>query len=119
MSQEFSNYISGQWVAAGYGKTFAQRNPADLDEVTGIWPACSRDDANRAIDAAGLAFPGWRALTAAQRAGYLKEALNGMHQRRAELAEIMTRENGKTLRESHAEIDSALREMEYQIGEGV
>ena len=32
------NYIDGQWVGASDGKTFAQRNPADLEHVTGEWP---------------------------------------------------------------------------------
>ena len=32
------NYIDGQWVGASDGQTFAQRNPADLEQVTGEWP---------------------------------------------------------------------------------
>ena len=32
MKSATQNYIDGQWVGASDGKTFAQRNPADLSE---------------------------------------------------------------------------------------
>ena len=52
----FQNYIDGNWIAAADGRTFEQRNPANLDEVTGLWPACTAEDARRAIGAAEAAF---------------------------------------------------------------
>ena len=119
MADEFKNFIDGQWVNASDGSFFAQRNPANLDEVTGMWPAATRADAVRAIQAAGKAYPGWRSLSPYKRAEYLKKVLKSMIERRAALAEIITRENGKTLKESLAEVDSAIREMEYQIFEGI
>jgi aldehyde dehydrogenase (NAD+) len=119
MAQTFHHYIHGEWTAAADGRTFEQRNPAHLDEVTGIWPSGSREDAGRAIAAAAEAYPGWRALSPYQRAAYLKRAYEGMVARRDEFAEVLTSENGKTLNESKAEIDAAIREMEFQIHEGV
>ena len=53
------NYIDGQWVGASDGKTFAQRNPADLEQVTGEWPQGTSADAEQAIEAAHAAFPAW------------------------------------------------------------
>ena len=119
MANEFYNFIDGQWLPSSDGRFFAQQNPANLDEVTGMWPASARADAIRAIEAARQAYPGWRGLSPFKRAEYLKKALQAMLERRAELAEVITRENGKTLRESLAEVDSAVREMEYQIHEGL
>ena len=115
----FQNYIGGDWVAAADGRTFEQRNPANLDEVTGLWPACTAEDAQRAIGAAEKAFPAWRALTVYQRAEYLKKALGLMAERRDAMARVLTLENGKTLAESKTEIDAAIREMEFQINEGL
>ena len=46
------NHIDGNWVGAGDGSTFEQRNPANLDEVTGVWPKGTREDARQAIEAA-------------------------------------------------------------------
>jgi alpha-ketoglutaric semialdehyde dehydrogenase len=119
MTENFKNYIDGDWVGSSDGATFEQRNPADLTKVTGAWPASTRDDARRAVAAAEAAFPGWRALTPAQRAEYLKRALDGMVRRCDEFAAILTMENGKTLAESRAEINAAVKEMEFQIHEGI
>jgi alpha-ketoglutaric semialdehyde dehydrogenase len=118
-SKTFQNYIDGAWVPASDGATFEQRNPADLNEVTGWWPAASVVDAQAAITAAQAAQPAWAALTVYQRADYLKRALTLMVERRDQIAEVITVENGKTLAESRAEIDSAIREMEFQIHEGL
>jgi len=115
----FQNYIGGNWVASADGRTFEQRNPADLDEVTGRWPACTAEDARRAIGAAERAFPAWRALTVYRRAEYLKKALGLMAERRDAMARVLTLENGKTFAESKTEIDSAIREMDFQINEGL
>jgi aldehyde dehydrogenase (NAD+) len=119
MAEKFKNYINGEWVDASDGKTFEQRNPANLDEVTGLWPKSPRADAVAAVEAAKAAFPLWSGLTPAQRAEYLKKALAGMIARRQEFARVLTIENGKTVKESLSEIESAIKEMEYQIHEGL
>lgn len=100
-------------------KTFEQRNPANLDEVTGLWPALSRADTRRTVEAAKSAFPTWAARSAFSRAEILKKAHGLLTERREALANAITLENGKTLREGFGEVDAALREMEYQIHEGV
>ena len=115
----YQNYIGGKWIDSGDGKTFEQLNPANLKEVTGLWPASTREDARRAIDAAQEAFPAWAALTPYQRMEYFRRVLDLMTQRRDSIAEVITRENGKTLGESRGEIDSAIREMEFQVHEGL
>ena len=94
---EFKNYINGEWVASSDGATFEQRNPADLDEVTGLWPLSPRADAVAAIDAAQAAFPTWRDMGVHRRAEHLKRALALMVERRDQVAAIVTMENGKTL----------------------
>ena len=111
-------YIDGRWIAGG-SSTFEQRNPADLEEVTGTWPAGNAADAERAIAAAKRAFPAWSALPPIRRADLFKSALALMDERRERIAEALTRENGKTLKESLSEVRSAYREMEYQISEGL
>lgn len=116
---KFKNYINGEWVDYVNGKTTEQRNPADLDEVTGLWPAASQEDVRAAIDAAQNAFGGWSSLPIARRAEYLKGALANMRERVEDIARVLTLENGKTIAESKAEITSAISEMEFQIHEGI
>ncbi|MBD3346403.1 MAG: aldehyde dehydrogenase family protein [Chitinivibrionales bacterium] len=119
MAKEFMNYINGEWTGSSNGKMFEQRNPANLDEITGNWPASTSEDAASAIKAAGEAFEKWSTLTVYKRAEYLKNAIENMKKRRDEIAEVLTSENGKTLSESKAEIDSAIKEATFQISEGV
>jgi alpha-ketoglutaric semialdehyde dehydrogenase len=119
MAQQFKNYIDGKWVEASNGKTFEQRNPANLDEVTGIWPSSTKEDTLKALEAAQKAFPLWKNLSVYQRAEYLKNALDAMIRRRDEFAKVLTLENGKTFSESQAEINSAIKEMEFQINQGI
>jgi len=119
MTQTFPIYINGQWEDIADHPTFEQRNPANLDEVTGLWPAATRGDARRAIEAAQEAFGPWSRMTVQKRAAILKVAHEAMKRRRDEFAEVLTRENGKTLTESQTEIDSAILEMEFQIQEGL
>ena len=48
----FKNYINGEWVPARSGKAIEDRNPANTDELVGMFPASSAEDVNQAIDAA-------------------------------------------------------------------
>ena len=113
------NYIDGAWVRSADGQTFEQRNPADLDQVTGIWPKGTRDDAQKAIESAHAAFPEWAGIGVYQRAAYLSRAVAVLKGRIEEIAATLTQENGKTLAESRSEVGSAVREMEYQIAQGL
>lgn len=99
-------YINGEWQAATSGRTFTSTNPATGDMLDNV-PDGDRADARRAIDAAVAALPGWRSRTAYERAGVLIEAHRLMLERREELAELMTREQGKPLRMARTEVGYA------------
>jgi len=113
------NYINGVWLDSSDGSTSKHYNPADLTEVTGIWPKSTVNDVNSAIDAAQKAFQPWSRLTVYERAEYLRKVLFLMRQKTDQIAEIITTENGKTISESKGEIKSAINEMDYQINEGI
>src|SRR5688572_28875692 len=113
------NFIGGEWRVAENSRTFAQHNPAFLHEVTGTFADSSAADVDAAIAAAQTAFPAWRALSPLARKAFLDRALRALIARRDEIAAVITAENGKALREARGEVDSAIKEMDYQIGEGV
>ncbi|RIH63985.1 aldehyde dehydrogenase family protein [Mariniphaga sediminis] len=114
-----NNFINGRWVPSVEGKTYPQKNPADLTIVTGIWQESGVKDVKNAVDSAQQAFKNWSSLTIYKRAEYLKVALTLMRERANKIAEILTAENGKTLAESKTEINSAIKEMDFQINEGL
>jgi NAD-dependent aldehyde dehydrogenases len=53
-TETFKNYINGEWVA---GPTFENRNPANTDEVVGLFVKGSSADVEAAAEAAAAAFP--------------------------------------------------------------
>ncbi len=113
------NFIGGNWQSAASGATFTHRDPAALSHITGRFADSSPDDARAAIDAAVAAFPAWRALSPHSRKAYLEKALRATIARRDEIAATITLENGKTLAEARGEVDSAIKEMDFQIAEGI
>ena len=101
------NFIGGEWVAARSGRTFQNTNPADAREVVAEYPLSGREDAQAAIAAARKAFPGWSALTPVARGRILSKTSQLLEARKAALAELLTREEGKTLAESTGEVQRA------------
>lgn len=105
--KEYSNFIGGTWVSSKSGKTFQISNPADTREVVTQYAAAEREDAAEAVRAAGEAFPAWAAMTPVARGRVLSHAGRILESRKAELAELLTREEGKTLVESGGEVQRA------------
>lgn len=96
-------YIDGQWTHAKSDAVFDVFNPATQDKISEV-PDGGRDDAARAIDAAGRAFQTWSRLTAYQRSKYLYDAHRLMIERREQLARVMTEEQGKPLKAARNEV---------------
>lgn len=96
-------YIDGQWTHARSEAVFDVFNPATNDKI-GEVPDGGREDAARAIDAAGRAFQTWSKLTAYQRSKYLYDAHRLMIERREQLARVMTEEQGKPLKAARNEV---------------
>lgn len=99
-------YIDGQWLDAASGATFAVRNPA-TGELLGTVPDGGQEDAERAVAAAARAFPAWAARTAHERSAILYKAWSLMLEQKAQLAELMTREQGKPLKAAQNEVQYA------------
>ncbi|MEF8787648.1 MAG: aldehyde dehydrogenase family protein [Planctomycetota bacterium] len=119
MTTEFSNYIDGEWVAAQDGETFEHQNPARLSDVTGRFPLSKAQDVDKAITAAQQAFHGWACTSPRERVNILERALENMEDRKEDIARVLSRENGKTVSEAEGEIDYAIADMQFQLGEGL
>jgi succinate-semialdehyde dehydrogenase/glutarate-semialdehyde dehydrogenase len=109
--------IDGKWVEAESGRTIAVTNPA-TGEALGTVPALSAAETRRAIEAAHRALPGWRAMTAKERAAILRRLHDLMMANQEDLAVIMTAEQGKPLAESRGEIAYAASFIEWFAEEG-
>jgi aldehyde dehydrogenase (NAD+) len=94
-------------VAAKSGQTFKNFNPADKREFVAEYPLSASEDAAAAIAAAKTAFPAWAALTPIARGRILSKTSQLIEARKTELAELLTREEGKTLAEATGEVQRA------------
>ena len=111
------NYIGGEWRESAAGETYEKRNPWRPAQVTGVYPASEADDARAAIDAAREAFPTWSALPAGQRAVFFTKAAGAIEARAEQVAQDMTAEMGKPLREARLEALRAATILRYAAGE--
>jgi aldehyde dehydrogenase (NAD+) len=112
-----ANFVGGEWRPSAGGKTYEKRNPANLAEIVGEFPASNGDDVDAAVTAAAEAFPGWSRLPAAQRAGYLSKAADVLESRIEAIAADMTREMGKPIREARMETTRGAQILRYFAGE--
>jgi aldehyde dehydrogenase (NAD+) len=115
MSETFKNFVGGQWKTSRSGQTFENENPASKGSNLGFFQSSGTDDIDDAIGEAEVALRAWRRTTVAERQQHVSEFLRLLKESREELARIVTLENGKTLRESRAEVDSALVEGNYHL----
>jgi aldehyde dehydrogenase (NAD+) len=111
------NYVGGEWRESVAGETYEKRNPWRPSQVTGVYPASDADDARAAIDAAQEAFPAWSALPAGQRAAYFTKAAAAIEARAERIAQDMTAEMGKPLREARLETLRAATILRFAAGE--
>lgn len=96
-------YIAGEWRPSTTGGRFCVHDPGGGGEV-GSCADCTPDDARTAITAAQDALPGWRNTTARERATVLMRWHEAILRDQRILGELMTRESGKPLAESVAEV---------------
>lgn len=95
--------IGGLWVGSDDGATFPVTNPASGAVLAHV-PMMGARETDRAIAAAAAALPGWRAKTAKERATLLLRWNDLMLAATADLARLLTLEQGKSLAESTGEI---------------
>src|SRR5262245_32140451 len=108
------NYIGGTWEASE-----ADRLPVDnpaTGEVLVQVPLSSAADVDKAVGAASEALPAWRRTPAGDRIQPLFRLKALLDQHAAEIAQIITRECGKTLAESDGELRRGIENVEVASG---
>jgi acyl-CoA reductase-like NAD-dependent aldehyde dehydrogenase len=113
-----ANFIGGQWRPSVSERTYERRNPWRPSEVVGEFPRSNAGDVAAAVDAAHAALPAWSAMPAAARGAILGRAADLILERVEDIAQDMTREMGKPLRESRLEAARAAAILRFFAGEG-
>src|SRR5690348_10420149 len=114
----FKNFINGEWLESRSGKAYENRNPANTDELVGMFVSSNEEDVDLAVNAAREAYKSWRLVPAPKRAEILFRAAELLVQRKEEFAKDMTREMGKVLSETRGDVQEAIDMTFYMAGEG-
>ncbi|MFZ4621879.1 MAG: aldehyde dehydrogenase family protein, partial [Bacteroidota bacterium] len=118
MARKFQNLINGKWMDAVSGRTFENRNPANWEEVVGIFPKSGKEDVDAAVKAARAAFEKWRLVPAPKRGDIMRAIGDLMVKRKEEIAREMTREMGKVLAETRGDVQEGIDTAYYASVEG-
>ncbi|HET9454237.1 MAG TPA: aldehyde dehydrogenase family protein [Gemmatimonadaceae bacterium] len=108
MAKKFQNFIAGKWVDASSGETFENRNPADTTDLIGTFPLSTLEDVDRAVASAARGFEVWKRTPAPLRGDVLRRVGDLMAARKEEIANLMTREMGKPLRETRGDVQEGI-----------
>src|SRR5688572_15244507 len=117
MHELLRNYVDGEWSESVTRRTVDNLNPADTRQVLGKVVRSSKEDTLRAIEAAKRAFSSWRRVPAPKRGAILFEATRIMGEHHEEIAQAVTREEGKTLAEARGEVQKSINLLEFIAGE--
>ncbi|HZF45287.1 MAG TPA: aldehyde dehydrogenase family protein, partial [Sphingomonadaceae bacterium] len=104
-------YVGGTWTGSD-AAPISVDDPFTLERV-GTIPDLSRAQVASAIDAAQEAFPAWGRRPVKERCAILRRWCELILRHREDLARLITRENGKTLKEARAEVDYGNGFMEF------
>lgn len=110
-----ANFIDGEWVSGT--STLAVLNPANSETIATVADG-TRQDAERAVDAAHRSFASWKKVTAKERGAILRRWHDLILENAEDLGALMTWEQGKPLAEAIGEIKYGASFIEFFAEEG-
>jgi aldehyde dehydrogenase (NAD+) len=108
--------VGGHWHAGSGKEHFESINPANADEVVGVYPRGTQTDVDQAVAAAREAFPAWRHLSRIKRGDLFGKLASLIEANVNELATVLARESGKVFDEAKAEVIEGLHMVQYVYG---
>src|SRR5690606_17884293 len=114
-TKKLANFINGEWVEVE--KTNPVINPATGETILDV-PLSGAASVNAAVEAAKKAQKEWALVPAPQRAEVLYRVGYLLKERKEELSQLLTMENGKVIEEARGEVQEGIDMAFYMAGEG-
>jgi len=114
----YKNFINGEWVESASAHAFENVNPANRNDLIGLFQKSNQQDVDDAVDAAKQAYPSWKNTPPPKRGEILYRAARLLAEEKETFAELMTREMGKVLEEARGDVQEAIDMTFYMAGEG-
>jgi succinate-semialdehyde dehydrogenase/glutarate-semialdehyde dehydrogenase len=105
-------FIDGEWRFAADGATYDVLNPA-TEEIVATAPVATAADIDHALEAADKGWKVWRAASPWDRCDCLRVAAAYLRDREELLAALLTKEQGKPMRESLSELRGTWQQFEW------
>ncbi|WP_053367714.1 CoA-acylating methylmalonate-semialdehyde dehydrogenase [Bacillus sp. FJAT-27245] len=115
MTNVVKNYIGGEWLESRSGNTEPVFNPA-TGEVIAYVPISSKEELNKAVEAASEAFKTWKETPVPRRARVMFKYQQLLVEHWDELAKLITVENGKNYKEAYGEVQRGIECVEFAAG---
>lgn len=113
--QTLQNFIGGKWINSNTTEFENVTNPATKEIIARV-PLSTKADVDYAVTVAQTAFEQWRQVAVPKRARILFKYQNLVVEHKAELAQIITIENGKNLTEALGEVQRGIENIEFAAG---
>ena len=113
--QSIPMLVNGQWITSASTRTSDVFNPSTGQTIARV-PLASAAETHAAVEAAHAAFAGWSETPVVERARLLFRYREALMKRFDELANLVTREHGKTLVEARASVQRGIEVVEFACG---
>ncbi len=106
---------AGQWQTARTDRVADVYNPSTGQVIAHV-PLCTAEETSAVVEAAAAALPKWSATPVIERARLMFRYRELLEKNFDDLAKLVTREHGKTLTESRAEVRRGIEVVEFACG---
>ena len=109
---ELTHYINGEHLKGTSGRLGDVLNPA-TGEVQGTCPLATKSEVDKAIKIAATAQPAWAAINPQRRSRVMMKFVQLLNRDMQKLAEVLSREHGKTLPDAAGDVQRGLEVVEF------
>ncbi len=109
------NFSGGKWIQSKSKNTSSVYNPSTGQIIAEV-PLSSAEETNQIVEAASAVCADWKETPVVERARLMFKMRQLMEERFNDIAALLTREHGKTLAESRAEVQRAVEMVEFSCG---
>ncbi|MDA7027950.1 CoA-acylating methylmalonate-semialdehyde dehydrogenase [Bacillus sp. CLL-7-23] len=110
-AKKMKNNINGEWIDSASAEVEEVINPANGNIIAYV-PLSTRVDVNRAVQAAQQAYQTWSVVPVPNRTRHLYKYLQLLQKQKEQLADIITMENGKTVKDARGEVQRGIEVIE-------
>src|SRR4051812_9797986 len=107
--------IGGRWEASRSDRRGPVYNPSNGGIIAEV-PFCGAEEVDRAVRSAAAALPAWAETPVVERARVMFRFRERLSAQAEEVAQLVTREHGKTLSEARASVQRGVEVVEFACG---